>query len=184
MARGQAERLFGLLEELLAAAGAQWRDLCRIGVGIGPGNFTGTRISVAAARGLALSLGIPAIGVSSLEALAIGLDGPVLCSVDARADQVYLQLFNNGRAEAPFQAGLDAIPSQVLPRGGIVIGHEADAIAQRLGAVTGTQPVARAPAIAMIASSRSVDPALRPAPLYLRPADAAPARDLAPRLLP
>ena len=60
MGRGQAERLFPLLEELLAEGGVTWRDLTALGVGTGPGNFTGIRISVAAARGLALSLG-PAV---------------------------------------------------------------------------------------------------------------------------
>ncbi len=48
-----------LLEEMLAEAGAAWGDLAPIGVGIGPGNFTGIRISVAAARGLALGAGHP-----------------------------------------------------------------------------------------------------------------------------
>ena len=65
MGKGQAERLFPLLEDLLSEAGLTWRDLHVIGVGIGPGNFTGIRIAVAAARGLALSLGIPAIGISA-----------------------------------------------------------------------------------------------------------------------
>ena len=50
MARGQAERLFPLLEALLSQAGVTWRDLSAIGVGTGPGNFTGIRIAVAAAR--------------------------------------------------------------------------------------------------------------------------------------
>ncbi|MEF9603437.1 tRNA (adenosine(37)-N6)-threonylcarbamoyltransferase complex dimerization subunit type 1 TsaB, partial [Paracoccus sp. PXZ] len=81
MARGQAERLFPLLEELLAEAGVAWRDLSAIGCGIGPGNFTGIRISVAAARGLALSLGIPAVGVSVTEAAAHGLPRPCRVAV-------------------------------------------------------------------------------------------------------
>ena len=68
MGRGQAERLMPLLEEMLADAGAAWRDLARIGVGVGPGNFTGIRISVSAARGLALALGVPAIGVTTFDA--------------------------------------------------------------------------------------------------------------------
>ena len=62
MARGQAEHLMPMLEEVLAAQGLTWADLDAIGVGTGPGNFTGIRISVAAARGLALGLGIPAVG--------------------------------------------------------------------------------------------------------------------------
>jgi tRNA A37 threonylcarbamoyladenosine modification protein TsaB len=72
MGRGQAERLIPLLEEVLAEGGVTWRDLARIGVGIGPGNFTGIRISVAAARGLALALEIPAIGVSTFDAICAG----------------------------------------------------------------------------------------------------------------
>ena len=62
MARGQAERLFPLLAEILAEAGAGWHDLAVIGCGTGPGNFTGIRIAVAAARGLSLALAIPAPG--------------------------------------------------------------------------------------------------------------------------
>jgi tRNA threonylcarbamoyl adenosine modification protein YeaZ len=67
MGRGQAERLMPLLEEMLAEAGVGWSDLDRIGVGVGPGNFTGIRISVSAARGLALGLDIPAVGVSGFD---------------------------------------------------------------------------------------------------------------------
>ena len=84
MARGQAERLFPLLEEMLTSAGVDWRDLSVIGCGTGPGNFTGIRISVAAARGLALSLGIPAVGVSVTEAMACGLPRPCRVAIPAR----------------------------------------------------------------------------------------------------
>ncbi len=88
MARGQAERLIPLLQQVLNDHGAVWNDLDAIGVGVGPGNFTGIRISVSAARGLALGLGKPAIGVSNLEAQAYGLDGPVLRCPDARRDRI------------------------------------------------------------------------------------------------
>ena len=103
MAKGQAERLFPMLEEMLARHGAGWRDLAAIGVGIGPGNFTGVRISVAAARGLALSLGVPALGVSRLEALAHGLPRPVVAAEDARRGEVYCQGFgpDNGSLIVP-----------------------------------------------------------------------------------
>ena len=74
MARGQAERLMPLLQEMLAVHDLSWSDLDRLIVGIGPGNFTGIRIGVAAARGLALGTGLPTVGVSSLDALA-GPDG-------------------------------------------------------------------------------------------------------------
>ena len=70
MKRGQAEALVPMIEALLAEAGLTPRDLDAIGCGTGPGNFTGIRISVALARGMALSLGVPAIGVSQFELLA------------------------------------------------------------------------------------------------------------------
>ena len=88
MAKGQAERLMVMLEEMLAEAEISWADLCVVGVGTGPGNFTGVRISVAAARGLALGLGIPAIGVTALEAAAFGASLPVQVVLDARRDEV------------------------------------------------------------------------------------------------
>ena len=81
MSRGQAERIMPLLEEVLKEGGKGWSDLSAIGVGIGPGNVTGIRISVAAARGLALGLGIPAIGVSSFDAIAQGATTPGLPTV-------------------------------------------------------------------------------------------------------
>jgi tRNA threonylcarbamoyladenosine biosynthesis protein TsaB len=63
MSRGQAERLMVMLEEVRSGAGAGWGDLDALAVCTGPGNFTGVRISVAAARGLALGLKITAIGI-------------------------------------------------------------------------------------------------------------------------
>ena len=72
MSKGQAERLIPLLNEILDEAFLSWEDIYRIGVCTGPGNFTGIRISVSAARGLAFGLNIPAIGISSFEATLYG----------------------------------------------------------------------------------------------------------------
>ena len=152
MATGQAERLVVMLEEMLAEARIGWSDLSAIGVGIGPGNFTGIRISVAAARGLALSLGIPAIGVSRLEAVAFGHPRPVRTVVDARRGQVYAQDF---------------------PDGAPVLTDAAE------GVTEGTVPLAEA--IARIAAGRTESAAL-PAPLYIREADAAPSKVIPPRI--
>ncbi|SHF14793.1 tRNA threonylcarbamoyl adenosine modification protein YeaZ [Litoreibacter ascidiaceicola] len=187
MQKGQAERLMPLLEEVLLGAGKKWSDLDRIGVGIGPGNFTGIRISVSAARGLALSLGIPAIGVNVLEAMAFGpaQEGQTLAILDARQDNVYIQFFTKGgdaldspnlRAEDEIQAG--------SPRGtAFVVGYNSASVATQLGAeVVKTSATDLITAIARIASARVPDGA-RPAPLYLRPADAAPPRDPAPVIL-
>jgi tRNA threonylcarbamoyladenosine biosynthesis protein TsaB len=67
---GHATRLLPLAEALLAEGGLAWGDVGRIAVGVGPGTFTGLRIGVATARGLAQSLGVELVGVSSLRALA------------------------------------------------------------------------------------------------------------------
>ena len=65
-------RLLGMADELLTRAGIDWRALERIAVGLGPGTFTGLRVGVATARGLAQTRGIELVGVSSLRALAAG----------------------------------------------------------------------------------------------------------------
>ena len=69
--RGHAERLMPMIEEALTCAQKSFDDLDRIGVTIGPGSFTGVRVGVAAARGLALALDIPAVGVGSLDAIML-----------------------------------------------------------------------------------------------------------------
>ncbi|MEM5542600.1 tRNA (adenosine(37)-N6)-threonylcarbamoyltransferase complex dimerization subunit type 1 TsaB [Sulfitobacter sp. AS92] len=169
MAKGQAERLLVLCEELLAEAGVTYSDLTALGVGIGPGNFTGIRIAVSAARGLALGLGIPAVGVDAFDALREGHDGPCACAVDARRDQVFLQGFDNAEISTPGLYDAAALPAFTGP----LIGADGEPPAM---------PVAEA--IARITARRYASNPPRPAPLYLRPADAAPARDAPPVLLP
>jgi tRNA threonylcarbamoyladenosine biosynthesis protein TsaB len=70
---GHATRLLPLASGLLAEAGLRWSELERIAVGVGPGTFTGLRIGIATARGVAQSLGVALVGVSSLRALAYGV---------------------------------------------------------------------------------------------------------------
>jgi len=93
MAKGQAEHLMPMLEEMLAAADLTWADLDGIGVGIGPGNFTGIRISLGAVRGLALGLGKPAIGVNGFEARAFQEPLPFTATIPAPREQSYAQAF-------------------------------------------------------------------------------------------
>ena len=162
MSRGQAERLLPLLEEMLNRAGLGWRDLDAIGVGTGPGNFTGIRIAVSAARGLALGLAVATEAVERADGIdgfaarrqALGTTGAV--SVPAPRGQVYLS-----------RPGADP-----------VLGPEA-------GDTTAGQPApeALAEAIARLAARAWPQPAPAPAPLYIRPADAAPSADLPPVLL-
>ncbi|KIC38041.1 tRNA (adenosine(37)-N6)-threonylcarbamoyltransferase complex dimerization subunit type 1 TsaB [Leisingera sp. ANG-M7] len=162
MSRGQAERLMPLLEEVLAEGGATWADLDAIGVGIGPGNFTGIRIAVSAARGLALGLEVPAVGVDGFEARAAEGSLP---AVPAPRDQVYAAL----PGEAP----------RLLPR------QEAEDAARGAGLAFAPEasPAGIAEAIARIAAQKFETVTEPPAPLYLRAADAAPSSDVPPALI-
>ena len=87
-----SQTLLPMAAGLLEQCGLKPQDLDLIAVAAGPGSFTGLRIGVAAAKGLAFGAGIPVIGVSTLEAMATGLahwDGLVICAMDARRQQVY-----------------------------------------------------------------------------------------------
>lgn len=97
MARGHQERLAPMAEAVMAEAGVPFSALERLGVTLGPGSFTGLRVGVAFAKGLAEALGIPAVGVGTLEALAAPVAGLVVAAIDARRDQLYLQAFEDGR---------------------------------------------------------------------------------------
>jgi tRNA threonylcarbamoyladenosine biosynthesis protein TsaB len=83
-----------MARELLEAAGVRWSEIDRIAVGVGPGTFTGLRVGVATARGLAQALGAELVGVSSLTALAAGavaagVEEPLLAVIDARRGEVF-----------------------------------------------------------------------------------------------
>lgn len=168
MTRGQAERLMPLLQEMLADTGVSWRDLSALGVGIGPGNFTGIRIAVSAARGLALGLDLTAVGVSGCEART-RLAAPDTCpAIAAPRDQVYLC--------DPRHPGQEP---QLLPQA------EAEVLAGRHGWQLGRDFSQKnlAEAIAHIAAARWQTTRHPPAPLYVRAADAAPSRDAPPVIL-
>jgi len=84
-----AKTLLEDVDALLRQGSARTSDLDALVVGTGPGSFTGTRIGLAVARGLALALGIEGAGVSTLDALAAGADGAVPV-VDARRGEVFV----------------------------------------------------------------------------------------------
>ncbi len=176
MAKGQVERLFPLLEELLAEAGKDWPDLNAIGVCTGPGNFTGVRIGVASARGLALSLNIPAVGVSMLEALAFGTRGPSLSILDARRERFFVQGFVDGTASgAPDICTPDALPLH---------DRQINAVAALPFADSPHIPPRPVESIARIAATRFGTTTDRPAPLYLRAPNAALPTEQPPTILP
>ncbi len=173
--RREAERLIPLIEAVLAEAGVAWPALDALAVSTGPGDFTGVRVAVAAARGLAMALGRPAIGVSRLEALAEG-HAAALVAVDARRGMVAAQAFANGAPLAPPAL----VPVETL-------GSHAPPGAALLGAAAApdTPEASESPdpaALARIAAARLSDPGPPPAPIYLRPPDAAPSEPAPPLL--
>ena len=163
MAKGQAEHLMPMLDAILADNALTWADLDAIGVGTGPGNFTGIRISVSAARGLALGLRIPAVGVTHLEAQVHGAPRPVTAQVPAPRGQLYVQDFAD-----------EISTPQLVPA------DDPRAIAAP-AFITPEQMIRN---IAAITQDRASGSPARPAPLYVRSPDAAPPRDAAPVLLP
>src|SRR3954454_16376822 len=125
MVRGHAEALMPLIARVMDAAELEFSDLDRIAVTTGPGSFTGLRVGIAAARGIALAAGKPSVGLSTLSAYAAPLIAkddsiPVMAVIDARHDQVYLQVFSVGGRSvvrprvAPIHEALRAPPKGPL----------------------------------------------------------------------
>jgi tRNA threonylcarbamoyladenosine biosynthesis protein TsaB len=172
MSRGHQERLAPLVQEAMAEAGLGFDRLERIGVTVGPGSFTGLRVGLAFAKGLASALAIPAVGIGSLEALADTETGSVVAVLDAKRGQVYLQAFSDG---APVSAP-DALPIETAAARvaefapDTLIGTGATLLADvRPGARIVEADVTDPVAVARLASQRSPVP---PRPLYLRAPDA------------
>jgi tRNA threonylcarbamoyladenosine biosynthesis protein TsaB len=170
--RGHAERLMDFVDAALDAAGVTLQDVGRIAVTIGPGSFTGIRVGVAAARGLALALDVPVVGVSRLSAIAAqhGKGTPLMVAMDAKRDEVYWQRFAADGAEAapPVIASLDEARSIAAEHDGAFAGSAATLL--RDGAPQGVDVVS----IATVARlGADLDPqAHLPKPLYLRGPDA------------
>jgi tRNA threonylcarbamoyladenosine biosynthesis protein TsaB len=101
-----AARVLADADELLRAEGLEQGELSRLAVGTGPGSFTGIRIGLAAARGLAFSLSLPVAGVSTLDALAAGAPGAVPV-IDAKRREVFVLLDGGPRALAPAELTLE-----------------------------------------------------------------------------
>lgn len=138
LGKGHAERLIPMIGELLDAAGLTLQDMTRIGVTTGPGSFTGIRVGVAAARGFALSLGIPAVGVTTLQVVAervleIGPPAPVVAAIDAGRDEIFAQVFAPGGAALtdPAAYGHDDMRAIVARFGAILTGSGAAALEGR-----------------------------------------------------
>jgi tRNA threonylcarbamoyladenosine biosynthesis protein TsaB len=172
MARGHQERLAPLVAEVMAEAGLGFDALERIGVTVGPGSFTGLRVGLAFAKGLSAALGIPAVGVGTLEALAEPFQGSVIAVLDAKRGQVYLQGFADGRAvTAPDVLPIEIAAARVAelePQ--VLVGTGAEL----LSAVARTASIHPADHLHGLAVARlaAIKTPVPPRPLYLRAPDA------------
>ncbi|HUO21327.1 MAG TPA: tRNA (adenosine(37)-N6)-threonylcarbamoyltransferase complex dimerization subunit type 1 TsaB [Caulobacteraceae bacterium] len=177
MTRGHQERLASMVREAMDAAGLAFAALDRIGVTVGPGSFTGLRVGLAFAKGLALALGKPCVGVSVLDALAASEPGGdlTLAAIDARRGQLYLQAFIDGRAVmAPDALPVETAAARTAEFASAgrttIVGSGAPLLA---GLIAGARIVDRAApdpvALARLAMNRAPGPAR---PLYLRAPDA------------
>jgi tRNA threonylcarbamoyladenosine biosynthesis protein TsaB len=181
MTRGHQERLAVMARETVAAAGVGFGAIDRVGVTVGPGSFTGLRVGVAFAKGLALALGRPCIGVGTLEALAasVAVDGPLAAAIDSGRGQIYLQTFADGAPLGePAVMPLEAAQALVTDLGdATIVGPGAALLGEAFEAIPMAAPDPAAVARLAAAAPESTSSA----PLYLRPADATPAKPKPPR---
>jgi tRNA threonylcarbamoyl adenosine modification protein YeaZ len=94
--RAHGELLAPLVRDALAEAGTAPAGLAAIVAGVGPGPFTGLRVGLVTAAAMSHALGIPTYGVCSLDAFAVGVDGPLLVATDARRKEVYWATYQDG----------------------------------------------------------------------------------------
>jgi tRNA threonylcarbamoyladenosine biosynthesis protein TsaB len=186
MERGHAERLIPLAAEVCAEAGIAAGDCRRFVATIGPGSFTGLRVAIAAARGMALAAGGDAVGISSLAALsepylAAAEPVAVLAAIDARHDHVYAALTDHQRmlAAPPRYMPVAEAASLAAARPVALVGPGADAVLGAWPAGASAPAVldeAAWPDIAVVARlGAAADPATSPCrPLYLKAVDARP----------
>ncbi|HMK69428.1 MAG TPA: tRNA (adenosine(37)-N6)-threonylcarbamoyltransferase complex dimerization subunit type 1 TsaB [Xanthobacteraceae bacterium] len=186
MTRGHAEALMPLLARLMKSASMAVQDIDRVVVTTGPGSFTGLRVGISAARGIALAAGKPAVGLSTLSAYAaphMTADdtAPVVAAIDARHDHVYLQVFGPGgrTVTAPRFATLREAVRAAAAAPSYIVGSAAQSVADALtqaDAAPVSVDARAAPDIAWVARMGAVVPEGKspPKPQYLRAPDAQP----------
>lgn len=189
MARGQAEVLLPMIEGILKDADCLPKDLDAVAITRGPGAFTGMRIGLSTARAYALALGVPCIGVTTLEAVAANVSEEdrkghaILAAIESKRADIYVQLFDEtGKPlSEPTAAEGQAIADLIKDRAPVLCVGDASTRAQDMAGEHGgelllstapTLPDARIVgqiALSRLDSAKENEP---PAPLYLRPPDA------------
>jgi tRNA threonylcarbamoyladenosine biosynthesis protein TsaB len=189
MKRGHAEALMPLIGRVIAASGIAFTGLGRIAVTTGPGSFTGLRVGLSAARGIALAANVPVVGVTTLASYAAPIvsqnaEHPVVSAIDARHDHVYLQVVsgNGGALVRPRVAPIE----EALNTGRFgtphLVGNAAGLIADRWPSQAAPPfkvDTQSAPDISWVGwLGAAVSPNTAPArPFYLRAPDAKPPKE-------
>ena len=193
MKRGHAEALMPLIARVMKASGVAFTALDRVAVTKGPGSFTGLRVGLSAARGIALAAGKPVVGLTTLTAYAAPFVGeksehPIISAIDARHDHVYFQVVSGDGGSlvkpkvAPIAEALDAARFGA-PH---LVGNAARILADRWPSDAPPPfrvDVQPAPDISWVAwLGAAVNPETAPAsPYYLRAPDAEPPKDPLPQ---
>jgi tRNA threonylcarbamoyladenosine biosynthesis protein TsaB len=189
MKRGHAEALMPLIARVMKASGVAFTSLDRIAVTTGPGSFTGLRVGLSAARGIALAAGKPAVGLTTLTAYAAPIVGhnsehPVISAIDARHDHVYFQVVSGDGSPlirpcvAPIEEALGAARFGA-PH---LVGNAAKILADRWPPdapppfKVDAQPAPDITWVAWLGAAVNPDTALA-RPYYLRAPDAKPQKD-------
>ena len=180
--KGHAERLMAMISAVMTKASVDFNAIDKIGVTVGPGSFTGIRVGLATARGLALAAGKPVVGVSTLEAIAreASTDKPFMVALDARRGELYTRLYDGNHsaisdpqlltiAEAT-TALTAALKPQVFGSGAPLLAEaQPSATIQVLG-LTAYPDIENVARITAVTAAQSEPPK----PLYLRAPDAKP----------
>jgi tRNA threonylcarbamoyladenosine biosynthesis protein TsaB len=191
MMHGQAEALLPLIDATMREAGLTVAALDLVAVSTGPGSFTGIRVGLAAARGIALAAALPLIGVTSFEAAAAAPDlarsgRALLVALESRRADLYVQFFD--LACRPLGEPAAVLPEALAALSAALVGDQplalaGDAAARAAAALPGwravvvesTAPAALGVLRASLRQWRCGERAGSVRPLYLRPPDATPA---------
>jgi tRNA threonylcarbamoyladenosine biosynthesis protein TsaB len=187
MRRGHAEALIPVIADAMKAAGLDYADLDRIATTVGPGSYTGLRVGISAAKGLAIASGKPTVGITTLAGLSAPLIAedpavPVVAAIDARHGNVYFHMAGAGQRvllsarHAPLEDAILTVTSGPVR----ITGPAAALLASKWPRNRVAAPVAidvrTKPSIEWIARLAAVaDPIRAPVkPLYLRAPDVTP----------
>lgn len=182
LGKGHAEHLMAVIAEALKAGATDYPGLGAIAVSVGPGSFTGLRVGVSTARGLALALKIPAIGVTTLEALAAEAAAAfpgraVLAALDAGREEIHAALYDemSGLTYGPAVTTLPEATALAVENLAVLVGTAAVQIAASAGRISDIGPrTATADIVTYARLAAAKGEGERPKPLYLRGADAKP----------